>query len=133
MLAFLFGPLYFPSMRRLLRKLFVLVTSLALVVGMVQQSVFAADESCPLSSRPNHSAHTANAGHAQHHHGAPEQKKNAACAKCCGVCLSAPAVSPVAMVAAIAVAPSRIQYALKSQRFAGRPVVVDPGIPKRTV
>jgi hypothetical protein len=119
-------------MRRRLRKLLVLVTSLAFVAGIVQQSVFAADGSCPLTSRPTHSAHVAPAGHDHHHHGAPQQKKDAACAKCCGVCLTTAGISPPAMTGTSAFAPSLIRYALESQRLAGRPVAIDPGIPKRT-
>ena len=133
MLAFVAGPLYFPAMRRLLRKLLVLVTSLAFVAGMLQQSVAAADGSCPLSTPQTHSAPAAHAGHDHHHHGTPEQKKDAACAKCCGVCLTTAGVSPPAMTGTSAFAPSLIRYALESQRLAGRPVVIDPGIPKRTV
>jgi hypothetical protein len=137
MLAFLAGPLYFPPMRRLFRQLLVLVTSLAFVAGMVQQSVAAANGSCPLSSPQSHlapTAHSAPAAHAghDHHHGTPEQKKDAACAKCCGVCVSTAGVSPPAMTGTSAFAPSLIRYALESQRLAGRPVAIDPGIPKRT-
>ena len=118
-------------MRRRLRKLLVLVTALAFVAGMVQQSVAAADGSCPLSSPQSHSAPAPHAGH-DHHHGTPEQKKDAACAKCCGVCVSTAGVSPPAMTGTSAFAPSLIRYALESQRLAGRPVAIDPGIPKRT-
>src|SRR5712671_3889658 len=130
MLAFVARPLYFPTMRRLFRKLLVLVTSLAFVAGMVQQSVAAADGSCPLSSPQSHSAPAAHAG--QDHHGTPEQKKDAACAKCCGVCLSITGVSPPPMTGTSVFAPSLIRYALESQRLSGRPVAIDPGIPRRT-
>jgi hypothetical protein len=133
MLAFLAGSLYFPLMGRLLRKLLVLVTSLAFVAGMVQQSVAAADGSCPLSSPQSHSAPAAHAAHDHHHHGTPEQKKDAACPKCCGVCLTTAGVSPPPMTGTSAFAPSPIRYALESQRLSGRPVAIDPGIPKRTV
>jgi len=118
-------------MRRRLRKLLVLVTALAFVAGMVQQSVAAADGSCPLSSPQTQSAAAAHTEH-DHHHGTPEQKKDAACAKCCGVCVSTAGVSPPPMTGTSAFAPSLIRYALESQRLAGRPVAIDPGIPKRT-
>jgi hypothetical protein len=120
-------------MRRNLRKVFVLLTALAFVAGMVQRSALAEGDPCPVNHQQTHSAHAGHTGHDGHHHGTPEQKKDAACAKCCGICVSTSTVVPAAMAGTIAVAPSRIEYALRFQRLADRPVVVDPGIPKRKV
>jgi hypothetical protein len=132
LLAFLAGPLYFSSMRPLLRRLFVLIMSLAFVAGMMQQSVFAANESCPLRSLQAPTAQAEHHGHDHQHHSTPEPKKDAAFAKCCGVCVSTATNDPPPVARDISIAPSRIHYALTSQRFADRPVVPDPGIPKRT-
>ena len=52
--------------------------------------------------------------------------------KCCVMCFSIAAVDP-AMVPAIAQVPSPIRYALDAQRLAGRPLMLDPEIPKRRV
>src|SRR5205807_197844 len=61
----------FPPMRRVLRKVFVLVTALAFVAGMVQRSALAQGAPCPVNNAQTHSAHAEHTGHDHHHHGTP--------------------------------------------------------------
>lgn len=121
------------------RKLLVMVLAVAFSVGTVLGSAAMATALCPGAPQHSpatpphsHGAHQGHFAHAQHRHGSPEGAKGVDADKCCVMCFSIAAVDP-AMVPAIAQVPSPIRYALDAQRLAGRPLMLDPEIPKRRV
>ena len=81
-----------------------------------------------------HGDHAAHAVHHEHHHDGAAEKSpsDQACFKCCGVCTIVSTFVPMRTAGEIVFAGKPIIYVINSERYRDRPVVLDPGIPKRT-
>jgi hypothetical protein len=129
-------------MRQGIRRLFVLTIALAFIGRGFGRAAFSAtaDEPChPGAHQPaaHDHAHGAHAEHAMHHahHDDGAAKKSStdqACFKCCGICTVGSTLTPLTDAAGVVFAATRIVYSIDGESHRDRPVVLDPGIPKRT-
>ena len=125
------------------RRCLLVLLALAFSMSGVARAL-AAYEHCQAAGQPvlveHEHAHHSHAGHGatdealapvqhdDHVHG----KSAEPCAKCCGVCVSAPTVAVSAPSAAAILASSAILYSAGAPAYLGRIVLLDPGIPKRS-
>jgi hypothetical protein len=124
-------------MRPWIRRFVVILTALVFAAGGFGREALAIPP-----SEPCHNHHQDEDGHGmhhqhgvdaapQHHQGKPGAPTDDACFKCCGICTAAPNLTDArAPTVAIFVAFS-ISYFAATQGYSDRPLVIDPGIPKR--
>ena len=72
--------------------------------------------------------------HPAHHDDGATKKSSTdqACFKCCGICTVGSPLTQLWGSAGIVFAATRIVYSIVGESHTDRPVVLDPGIPKRT-
>ena len=125
------------------RRCLLVLLALAFSMSGVARSL-AAYEHCQALAQPvavehDHSHHFhADHGDAHaklgtaHHQDSSKGQSSEPCAKCCGVCVAAPTVAVNAPSAETMLVSSAILYSAGASVFAGRIVLLDPGIPKRS-
>ena len=136
-------------MRLWIRRAMVLLTALGFLAGGVVRPALALAPAEPCHADHQHHQQQSAPGHADHHDHAAHQQlagdgahhaqekgnpgapSDTACFKCCGICTSAPNLSnpDVAADAVFIVFP--ISYLAAVLSYTDRPLVIDPGIPKR--
>jgi hypothetical protein len=125
-------PRYDPAMRQLARQFFSILLALAFFGAVLERSALGnPDEPCPLSSHPEHVGHGSYAAHHHHHTGKQDQSPAQICLKCCGLCTADAYIAPAPLLELDGLA-MPILFSADLDSHIGRPVVLDPGIPKRT-
>lgn len=109
-----------------IRSLLIALLALALVSGGTgQASLSRLDCATPAHDHAMHEQ-------AMHERGAPQNQKQHASVNCCVLCVVASTAAAAAPLAAIEPVLSSVLYPRGDALMAGRIVVVDPGIPKRS-
>jgi hypothetical protein len=117
-------------MRRLARRFFVTFLALVFFGAVLERSALGnPDEPCPFSSRAEQLAHGSHAGH--HHTGKQDPSPAQICVKCCGLC-TADAYLAAAPLTEFVLLATPVFFSAGFEVCSGRPVVLDPGIPKRS-
>jgi hypothetical protein len=117
-------------MRPLARRFFVTFLALAFFGAVLERSALGnPDEPCPFSSQAEQVVHGSHAGHHHHHTGKQDSSPAQICLKCCGLCMADayPAAAPVTKFVLLA---TPVFFSVGFGACSGRPVVLDPGIPK---
>lgn len=123
---------YHASMRHLARRFFVTLLALAFFGAVLERSALGnPDEPCPFSSQAEQVVHGSHAGHRHHHTGKQDTSSAQICLKCCGLCM-ADAYLAAAPVTEVVLLAAPILFSGGFEAYSGRPVVLDPGIPKRS-
>ena len=140
----------FVDMRHWIRRSLALAIALAFIGGGFGRVALSAapDEPChpyapqAVSHGHEHGEHAEHAMHHEHHHdgalpssgdGASEKSsRDQACFKCCGLCTIVSTFVPARPPGEVVFAGKPIVYVINIETYRGRPVVLDPGIPKRT-
>ncbi|MFL5059599.1 MAG: hypothetical protein ACJ8DQ_05875 [Xanthobacteraceae bacterium] len=140
----------FADMRHWIRRSLALAIALAFIGGGFGRVALSAapDEPChpnvlqAVSHGHEHGEHAEHAMHHEHHHdgalpssgdGASEKSSgDQACFKCCGLCTIVSTFVPARPPGEVVFAGKPIVYVINIETYRGRPVVLDPGIPKRT-
>jgi hypothetical protein len=124
-----------------IRRSFIVLIALGLATGGIARAALTVipGESCHSTSHQHMVEHT---GHAHddraeppahsHDHGSSKQPGTAdACFKCCGLCTASSHSTELTQLGQIALIGLPISYAVGGDDYAGRAVLIDPGIPKR--
>jgi hypothetical protein len=119
-------------MRRLARRFFVTFLALVFFGAVLERSALGnPDEPCPFSSRAEQLAHGSHAGHHHHHAGKQDPSPAQICVKCCGLC-TVDAYLAAAPLTEFVLLATPVFFSAGFEVYSGRPVVLDPGIPKRS-
>ena len=123
---------YHASMRQLVRRFFVTFLALAFFGAVLERSALGdPDEPCPFSSQADQVVHGSHAGHHHHHTGKQDSSSAQICLKCCGLCM-ADAYLTAAPLTEFVLLTTPVVFSAGFDAYSGSPVVLDPGIPKRS-
>jgi hypothetical protein len=130
-------------MRLLCRRMFVVLIALGFIASGIGRMAFAlASEPChPKSEMTQQHIHHHGQDHASHDHNThPDNAETGnttdttdTCFKCCGICTASPQLSTPSLSADARLVSYGLTYFVLAESWADRPLVIDPGIPKRIV
>ena len=119
------------------RRIAVLATALGFLAGSMMRPALAVAlaQPCHEQQPALHSAH-GHDGHAAHSasdmdQGEPSAPVEAACFKCCGICTVAPSLAETSLRIGARLVGYPVDYFIAARSYADRPLIIDPGIPKR--
>jgi hypothetical protein len=125
------------------RILVALITLSFLASGFGRVAVAIGSEPCHSQPElvPHHSEAHAHRDHAAHHQAADDEQERTGdsakapdeCFKCCGICTASPQLPTANPSNSGRVISYRVAYFTFPESWADRPLVIDPGIPKRMV
>jgi len=119
-------------MRLLARRFFTIFLALAFFAAVLGRSALGnPDEPCPFSAQAEQVAPSSHAGHQHHHSGKQDPSPAQICVKCCGLCTADAYLAPASRTEFVLIA-TPIFFSSGFEAYAGRPVELDPGIPKRS-
>src|SRR6266851_5176141 len=126
-------------MRARKHPVFIALVAAAFMVGGVGKASFVQLEHAALAhestahaaAHDHHGVHQHSGEHA-HHDGAAQDQKQQSSLKCCSLCIAISTEIPAPPAVAAVLTVSRGFYPLDCKSEAGRLVVLDPGIPKRS-
>jgi len=120
-------------MGQVVRRFSAIFLALAFFAAVLERSALGnPDEPCPFSShRHEVGQHDSHAGHRHHDTGKQDPSPVQICVKCCGLCTADTYLAPAPLTQFVLLS-TRIVFSTGFEAYAGRPVVLDPGIPKRS-
>jgi hypothetical protein len=121
------------------RRITVVLTSVGFLTGGFARLAMAVAPAEPCHghqqspTHPDHddAMHASHAGHHQDHGIEQSAPVEGACFKCCGICTAAPNLADPAARIGIRLIGHSVGYFVEVGNYGDRPLVIDPGIPKR--